>query len=269
MSYSHVFCWIACFWLILISSCFHNESSVKNLFEYYASGQVKIVSKVNAMNGDTVFKTSFYESGNVKSFYNYKNGKKHGVAQGYYPNGAISAILNYKGGRLNGEQHWYYDNNCLSRHAYFENDTVIGEEKQFHDNEILSQFVFNLGDGNILYESQYSEEGLLIGDSGFIFYRADAYYDTLNLTVGDSVLFKCSLIKAPRTDDSIYLVLFSGQKEYDFVQDFKKIDSRDFQANQVLGSEGTYVFGIVSTRTYQDHAHSRVYVLELDTIVVN
>ena len=64
---------------------------------------------------------SFYDSGQLKSKGEYKNGKKIGVSQRYHSNGRLKTMTSYTDGILNGRHVIYDETGELTHHGHFIN----------------------------------------------------------------------------------------------------------------------------------------------------
>ncbi|MAZ61293.1 MAG: hypothetical protein CMG50_03850 [Candidatus Marinimicrobia bacterium] len=91
----------------------------------------------------------YYDNGNVKIEYNYKNGKKNGVQKKWYLNNQLSIKYNYENGKLDGLQKKWYENGNIKSESNYNNDILNG----------ISRYWFS--NGQIKYLKLY-KDGLLV-----------------------------------------------------------------------------------------------------------
>ena len=91
----------------------------------------------------------YYDNGNIKIEYNYKNGKKNGVQKKWYLNNQLSIKYNYSNGKLDGLQKKWYENGKVKSESNYNNDILNG----------ISRYWFS--NGQLKYIKLY-KDGLLV-----------------------------------------------------------------------------------------------------------
>ena len=64
----------------------------------------------------------WYENGNKRIEFGYKNGKRHGCSTSWYENGTKKQVVNFIDGIRGGEFELYYEDGKLSAKGVFAND---------------------------------------------------------------------------------------------------------------------------------------------------
>ena len=106
--------------------------------EFDANGLVKTKSEfehgkvqkiVGFENGEETIleEYKYYENGQLKSKWNFKDGKEHGLLEGYHKNGQLEFKWNYKDGKEHGLQKEYYRNGQLRYKTNYKNGVEIKE----------------------------------------------------------------------------------------------------------------------------------------------
>ena len=88
----------------LESNLFHRNTELRTYTEYYDDKQIniKMIRSVKGRMNHGPYK-DFYESGQIRTDANYRNGKFHGPYTFYHENGKIYVQVEYKKGNLNGD----------------------------------------------------------------------------------------------------------------------------------------------------------------------
>ena len=94
----------------------------------------------------------YYESGQLKAEYNYKNGKLDGFAREYYENGQLIAEGNYSNGKLEGISKMYYESGQLRSENSYKDNLLNGISKTYYENGQLKEEV-NYKDGQVVQEN--------------------------------------------------------------------------------------------------------------------
>ena len=76
--------------------------------------------KITKPNELTV-KKEFFENGQLKSEYQYRNDMKHGVAIVYYPNGTLKGEATFKNDELEGSVVSYFENGNMEIQGFYTN----------------------------------------------------------------------------------------------------------------------------------------------------
>jgi len=74
----------------------------------------------------------YYESGQLKAEYNYKNGKLDGFAREYYENGQLQDETPYKNDKKEGIVKTYIENGTLISEVTFKNGVMVGKSKLYN-----------------------------------------------------------------------------------------------------------------------------------------
>ncbi len=93
-------------------------------YRYYETGEVR--AKWNYKNGKIVDGVAYYETGELKTKYSYVNGKAEGISFGYYKNGKLRYEYNYVKGQLNGKTKEYRENGETADWSYLSDELVGG-----------------------------------------------------------------------------------------------------------------------------------------------
>jgi antitoxin component YwqK of YwqJK toxin-antitoxin module len=91
----------------------------------------------------------YYNNGNIKLEYNFKNGKKNGVQKKWFDNNQISIIYNYNNGNLTGLQKKWYKNGQIKSEMNYYNNILDGIYKYWYSNGQI-KFVKNYKNGNLI-----------------------------------------------------------------------------------------------------------------------
>lgn len=130
-----------------------NTDRTEQVFFY--SGGREVAKKVLDEDGN-VIKTigkipdgivkEYYESGKLKSEWNYKNGKLEGICKTYYESGELMFKYNYKEGKQDGITRSYYRNGRLKYEYKYRDGKLEGTIKKYYRNGKLA-FEWNYKDG--------------------------------------------------------------------------------------------------------------------------
>ncbi|WP_195340268.1 toxin-antitoxin system YwqK family antitoxin [Fusobacterium sp. 1001295B_180824_G3] len=124
--------------------------------EYYEEGEIKSIFpfKNNVADGNMI---SYYQNGNIKEKNTYKNGIEEGESILYYENGNLKEKYFMKNEKLDGEAVAYYEDGKIRNKSIFK-DGVKLEEEIYKDNEIIKNIFKN---NKIVQQDTYSENGIL------------------------------------------------------------------------------------------------------------
>ena len=153
-----------------VKSVVEIKSTENFIWEYYLPDSLHTQTIVGG-NGEM---TSFYTTGKVKEWYNYKEGRKHGefeeisiygysTLNGFFKNGEKDGewnyfyytgdkekISHYENGQLNGAYNYFYDTGKLNVEGEYKNGKKIGEWTWYTnkgDRDINGSFIEDKQDG--------------------------------------------------------------------------------------------------------------------------
>ena len=107
-------------------------------------GDGKVI-KANGKIPDGIIK-EYYESGKLKTEWNYKNGKLKGICKTYYESGELMFRYNYKDGERDGVTRSYYKNRKLKYEYKYRGGKLEGIIKKYYRNGKLA-FKWKYKDG--------------------------------------------------------------------------------------------------------------------------
>jgi len=196
---------------------YKKDTPIKNWKYYYRDGRLKTVEEIKAgvshvwefylpdsLHTATIIEgngemTTFYTTGTVKEWYNYKEGLKHGDFEelsvyGYpllkgsfknaekdgeweysYYSGDKEKVSHYKNGVLNGHYNYYYDNGQVNVDGEYKNGKKQGEwtwytnsgtldmQGNFKNDEQHGKWDYWHPTGELSYHAEY-KEGLRSGE---------------------------------------------------------------------------------------------------------
>tara|TARA_R110002020_G_scaffold191209_5_gene391019 strand:- start:94 stop:711 length:618 start_codon:yes stop_codon:yes gene_type:complete len=101
-----------------------------------------LIKKFNASSPPDGLFRCYWENGNLRYEWYYKDGKQHGVSIGWWPNGDLKAVKNYKNGVSHGQHKAWYENGApgvvhdwqVGGIRYFENGVRHGTWIEYHPN---------------------------------------------------------------------------------------------------------------------------------------
>lgn len=89
----------------------------------------------------------YYENGNTKYEYAYKNNMLNGAAKCYSESGRLSYESIYRNDKLSGLSRWFYPDGNIQATANYKNGRVVGIVKQFYsDGRLKSETCFKDGE---------------------------------------------------------------------------------------------------------------------------
>jgi len=163
--------------------------SISYAWEFYAADTLHTQTLKNG-NGEIA---EYYTNGRLKSWYNYKDGLRHGVFEEasvhgyylmkgsfvenkpdgkweyYYYTGDIEKITHYKAGSLDGNYIYYFDNGEVNVKGQFEagqktgewtwytNSGVIDMQGNFKNDLQHGAWIYNYPSGKLSYRAKYKE----------------------------------------------------------------------------------------------------------------
>ncbi|WP_171763019.1 MULTISPECIES: hypothetical protein [unclassified Vibrio] len=72
----------------------------------------------------------YYESGALKSVFEYRNGKREGIGRIYYESGNLKREFTYKKGKLDGIGKVYYEDGTVDSEFTYQNGTLKAYTKK-------------------------------------------------------------------------------------------------------------------------------------------
>lgn len=72
----------------------------------------------------------YYESGTLKSAFNYQNGKREGIGRIYYESGSLKREFTYKNGKLDGIGKVYDEDGTVDGEFIYQNGTLKAYTKK-------------------------------------------------------------------------------------------------------------------------------------------
>ena len=115
---------------------------------------------------------SFYENGQKKLEFNYKDGKKDGLQTKWWENGQKGSEENYKDGKLNGLEARWYDNGQKKLEANYKDGKLMSSEVWKPNGEKCPESNVKNGNGVLVW---YSVDGTERGR--FRFKDSEPVYD--------------------------------------------------------------------------------------------
>ena len=157
-----------------------------------------IITKSNELT----VKKEYFENGQLKSVYHYRNDMKHGEAIVYYPTGALKGEATFDNDKLEGIFFSYYENGNKEIQGSYANGILKGNWIKYYDNGVvqleghyktgIKDGVWNLYliNGDILEETIYNMGIEYWYTSSFVL-RAGYMYDyegkVINPTFGAGI----------------------------------------------------------------------------------
>ena len=116
-------------------------------FTFWVTGSFNVIDHDDEKNNGIL--KEYYDNGNLKLYYNFKNGKKDGIQKKWYENNQLEMIYHYSTGKLDGVQKKWHKNGSLKGEWFYKNDKLHGIIKEWYLN------------GNLKFSKKY-DEGILI-----------------------------------------------------------------------------------------------------------
>jgi hypothetical protein len=178
--------------LFNFASCGSTDNTNKFITDRYDNGAAKAAIFFNYHTGEQKI-VRYFKSGKVMAVSEAKDSLKHGIGIGFYETGNIASILQFKNGKMDGLQKWFA-NDCIARLAAFKNDTLKGEEFYYGENCMMTEYIYHNSRGDILYHAFFDSTGSYVTDSGFAILNFALFNDKVPLASGDTVLTTDTLI---------------------------------------------------------------------------
>lgn len=178
------------------------DDSIVKIQQFWLSDQKHTQTIIDG-NGELL---DFYNTGEDKEWYNYKNGLKHGRFEEYsirgyvlisgrfeagikdstwnyyYYTGQIEKTSNYAEGKLNGAYKYYYDNGQLNVEGeysdgkkdgiwtWYTNKGTIDQQGKFKQDLMDGEWIYNFPTGELSYRAQYKNN---LKDGEWTYYEKD------------------------------------------------------------------------------------------------
>lgn len=127
--------------------------------EYYESWELE--SQTNFKEGKREgIREVYYESGKLESETNFKEDKREGIRKVYYESGKLQQETNYKNDKLEGLHFQYYENGKIKEETNFKNDKQEGIYKGCYESGRLKDEA-NFKNDKLEWGKSYYESGEL------------------------------------------------------------------------------------------------------------
>ena len=113
----------------------------------------------------------YWENGNLRYEWYYKDGKQEGVSKGWWPNGDLKNKRNYKDGKRHGSLQSWYENadphvtgpkpQISGMHYFFNGERHGKWEDYYKSGQIWARKIYDHGE--LIYEKYWNEDGS-VGD---------------------------------------------------------------------------------------------------------
>ena len=155
----------------------NKEKKNGEYFSFYATGKPKTKGCYLNDGAEDTWER-YYESGALKSQYNYKSGKLNGLGKIFYENGNVSQSGFFKNDQEDSLWRYYFENGKLKTEGYFQSGLAIGFWRYFHEDGTLKATAF-LNHGRGHYKEFYATgavkmEGVIdkgLSDSTWYYYH--------------------------------------------------------------------------------------------------
>ena len=156
------------FLFLTIMSFYSCERKGKTNILYYDDGVVKELLLKKPNGGETFFK--FYESGIVKSIYNFDaNDLLQGEQLYFYPSGILNKKIMYSNNIEKGNAFYFYDNTgTLESFKYFRDGKQVLYGAEYYNDSIgLMKSTLHFNDkGELYYRKNFDVDGNVLGEEG-------------------------------------------------------------------------------------------------------
>ena len=117
-----------------------------------------LISKYNSSNPPDGWFRLYWENGNLRYEWKYKNGKQDGVAKAWWPNGDLKNIRNYKNGLLHGPLKGWWENGLQSGVREYKYGKRHGNWTDWYDTgEKWCEKIYN--NGNLVSKKYWNRDG--------------------------------------------------------------------------------------------------------------
>ena len=97
----------------LFISCFLVSCDHRTVEEHYPSGRIKSVISLNQRDLPDGVATTYYESGQIETTGEWKDGNREGTCRWFAPNGSVEMEGSYVEGEMQGEFTEYFPNGSI------------------------------------------------------------------------------------------------------------------------------------------------------------
>lgn len=161
---SKYFC-IIC--LLFVGACAQPEQVKWEPKDRYTSGFVKVEHLQMPGAADSTFMVrEYYDSGKLKSTFQYVEGEIDGKAIGFFPSGLPAVFKEYDSGMVHGFDLSYYENGFLRSKFYYENGIRTAGNFFFDNGQPTGHLEFD-SLGNIIAGIYYYPNGKLRSQGAF------------------------------------------------------------------------------------------------------
>ncbi len=125
------------------------------------------VDDIKAISEALSVKKEFYDTGELKSIAQFRNGIFHGMLKRFFDSGATKSITHYYEGLRNGVQIIYYESGIVASQLFYKDDKLEGIQKFFYRNGVLrarERYRAGIQDG---VQEYYYENGVMLSRKFF------------------------------------------------------------------------------------------------------
>ena len=138
------------------------ENDSRLMKQYYESGQLKSIKKLNK-EGQRIGKSvHYYKNGQILYNWNHnKKGKRNGQWFEYNEDGSIQSVENYTNGLKTGLWKYYWENYLQSTEEYNEKGYLI-KDIHYRENGIALSIYSYDSEGKIISKEYFDEKGKIL-----------------------------------------------------------------------------------------------------------
>lgn len=93
----------------------------------------------------TFTRIEFYETGDLMTWTQFKQGELNGVVMGFYPSGVLGSYMEYTNGSYDGWVREYYESGVLKSEFQYQKNFTISGANYFDNSQIIGDLVFENG----------------------------------------------------------------------------------------------------------------------------
>jgi len=117
-----------------------NHTLGGNWTRYYESGKLEFR---HIINGNSKWRISYYEPGQLKDSISYLNNKRNGLAKFWHDNGNLYEVSNWLNGKKNGLEIFHHKNGKIHQRSYWIDGLREGPDTLWFENGHLNQTTAN------------------------------------------------------------------------------------------------------------------------------
>jgi len=140
---------------------------------------------------------TYYESGELESEVNYRNGYMEGVKINYFKNGHVSERKTYVNDTLNGEIISYHKNGQIHVRARAVDEILIGEALFYYESGELQTYSFNNTLGEIKFGCKYDKDGVVTEQKGSPLIQLNVHAPNMTLSLKDTLKVDIYIARPP------------------------------------------------------------------------